>query len=167
MTLSPGVAHTSGAALLVNAECQEMLSVCQNEDNVWKTTQCASPQLSKVACTLLSTKQRYTRKAWLRVQAPNSGAVLQDVMQKYSSIWSEDAWEEAYARALAYVCELPHARTVGPAGSQDLVRALPSVLQGRPLARDACRDIEDGGEHWTAGGGHFPTTEKVCFGDPR
>lgn len=45
-------------------------------------------------------------------------------MQKYSSTWSEDAWEEAYARALAYVFELPHARTVGPAESQDLVRAI-------------------------------------------
>ena len=88
-------------------------------------------------------------------------------MQKYSSTWSEDAWEEAYAGALAYVFELPHARTVGPAGSQDLVKAFPSLLQGRSLAMDACCDIEDGGGYWTAGGGHFPTTQEVCFGDPR
>jgi hypothetical protein len=59
--------------------------------------------------------------------------VLQDVVQKYSSTWSEETWEEAYARALAYVLELPHARTVDPAGSQDLVRA-PSLASQQELS---------------------------------
>ncbi len=49
---------------------------------------------------------------------------LQDVMQKYSSSWTAEAWSEAYARALAYVFELPHARTVEPAEAQDMVRDL-------------------------------------------
>lgn len=44
-------------------------------------------------------------------------------MQKCSSTWSAEAWSEAYARALAYVFELPHARTVGSAESRDVVRA--------------------------------------------
>ena len=39
-------------------------------------------------------------------------------MQKYSSSWSAEAWAEAYARALAYVFELPHARTVESAEPQ-------------------------------------------------
>ena len=42
-------------------------------------------------------------------------------MQKHSSSWSAEAWSEAYARALAYVFELPHARTVEPAETQDMV----------------------------------------------
>ena len=39
-------------------------------------------------------------------------------MQKYSSSWSAEAWAEAYGRALAYVFELPHARTVETAEPQ-------------------------------------------------
>lgn len=48
-------------------------------------------------------------------------APVQDVMQKYSQSWSPEAWSEAYTRALAYVFELPHARTVEPAEAQDMV----------------------------------------------
>ena len=49
-------------------------------------------------------------------------------MQKYSSSWTAEAWSEAYARALAYVFELPHARTVEPAEAQDMVRDVSCML---------------------------------------
>ena len=39
-------------------------------------------------------------------------------MQKYSPSWPAEAWAEAYGRALAYVFELPRARTVESAESQ-------------------------------------------------
>ncbi len=55
-------------------------------------------------------------------------APVQDVMQKYSSSWTAEAWAEAYARALAYVFELPHARTVEPAEAQDMVCDLPYMV---------------------------------------
>jgi hypothetical protein len=73
-------------------------------------------------------------------------------MQKYSSTWSQDAWEEAYARALAYVFELPHARTVGPAESQDLVRAIPWPARN-VSSMNACYDTEDGIRKRIAGDG--------------
>ena len=55
-------------------------------------------------------------------------APVQDVMQKYSASWTAEAWVEAYSRALAYVFELPHARTVEPAEARDMVRDVSHAL---------------------------------------
>ena len=49
---------------------------------------------------------------------------MQDVTQKYSASWSAEAWSQGYARALAYVFELPHARSMDSAELQDMVRDL-------------------------------------------
>ena len=51
---------------------------------------------------------------------------VQDVMQKYSSTWPAEVWSEAYTRALAYVFELPHARSVESEDSQEMVNVHPS-----------------------------------------
>ena len=53
---------------------------------------------------------------------------VQDVMQKYSSTWPAEVWSEAYAKALAYVFELPHARTVESEDSQEMVKSTPHSL---------------------------------------
>ena len=67
-------------------------------------------------------------------------APVQDVMQKYSLSWSAEAWAEAYTRALAYVFELPHARTVEPAEAQDMVCG--SASQGRLQACFSGHSVE-------------------------
>ena len=63
--------------------------------------------------------QSHAQKSWAEMS-------VQDVVQKYSASWSAEAWAQAYARALAYVFELPHARSMDSADSQDMVRDLSS-----------------------------------------